>query len=249
MAGYRQIHPEIWSDPWFSELNPKEKITFIYLFSNDRSSLCGLYEITLRQIAFDTGCDIKETEKIIEKFIVDGKIVFENNTILVKNMWEKHQTTSEKVLVRVKRDITAIEDCQPKQVLIDIYPDLYTLSIPYRYPIDTETHEVKDEDESLINLNQDEVVVNGNNGALLGKLSELFTDLTHIEPNNLTKPKWLEAENKLIRAGVSEDDLTMAVLEMQKKPTYKITSLQSIVTPAIQCQNKRIGRQLASAPG
>ena len=55
MANYRQVHCRIWVDPWFVSLDLDEKITWFYLFSNPSTSLSGLYEITVRQIAFDTG--------------------------------------------------------------------------------------------------------------------------------------------------------------------------------------------------
>ena len=42
MPGYRQLHTHIWSDNWFAELEPDLKLLFIYLFSNERASICGL---------------------------------------------------------------------------------------------------------------------------------------------------------------------------------------------------------------
>ena len=50
MANYRQIHTQIWRDNWFLDLEPDEKLLFIYLFSNDSTNLAGLYEIHQRVI-------------------------------------------------------------------------------------------------------------------------------------------------------------------------------------------------------
>ncbi len=44
MADFRNIHTHIWKDAWFCELQPDEKLLFIYLFSNERASVCGMYE-------------------------------------------------------------------------------------------------------------------------------------------------------------------------------------------------------------
>jgi hypothetical protein len=90
-----------------------------------------------------------------------------------------------------------------------------------------------------------EVNPDNNNNDSLGDLTKIFIDLTHLEPEEKKMSEWVEAEMRLIKAGVTEDDLTMAVVEMQRKPEYKITSLKSIVTPAIQCQSKRAGREIA----
>jgi hypothetical protein len=239
MAGYRQIHPEIWSDPWFSELDTKEKIVFIYLFSNDRSSLCGLYEISIKQIAFDTGCEVAETQKIIDRFVVDKKIVFENNTILVKNMWEKHRTTSEKVMIRVKRDIAKIVDCKPKRVLLQIYSDIDALSIPPRYPIDTKTHEDEDEnqDESL-NENQNEVEVKGvaanNNAGEL--LLSTFCEHTKLEIGKDAEKIALELSEK----GVTPQDIIAGIKYINETPKLKCVEFKSVYKSALIAMNKRL---------
>ena len=52
---YRQIHTEIWDDPWFLELESDAKLLFVYLFSNKRTNMIGLYELSPRQMAFETG--------------------------------------------------------------------------------------------------------------------------------------------------------------------------------------------------
>ena len=55
MSEYRQIHMKIWKDAWFLDLEPDHKLLFIYLFSNERSSIAGIYELSKRIMAFETG--------------------------------------------------------------------------------------------------------------------------------------------------------------------------------------------------
>jgi len=55
MSGYRQLHTLIWSDSWFVELEPDLKLLFIYLFSNERVLICGLYELPIRTIFLKPG--------------------------------------------------------------------------------------------------------------------------------------------------------------------------------------------------
>jgi len=52
MADYRQIHTRIWKDSWFIELEPCDKLLFIYLFSNERASVSGIYDISIKVMAF-----------------------------------------------------------------------------------------------------------------------------------------------------------------------------------------------------
>ena len=42
---YRQIYTEVWRDPWFLNLESDGKLLYIYLFSNERTNVLGLYEI------------------------------------------------------------------------------------------------------------------------------------------------------------------------------------------------------------
>ena len=55
MTGYRQLYTHIWSDSWFVELEPDWMLLFIYLFSNERASICGLYELPIRTIFLKPG--------------------------------------------------------------------------------------------------------------------------------------------------------------------------------------------------
>jgi len=54
MAKKRYISDIIWSDNWFEDLQPKEKLFFLYLLTNQQVSICGIYEISLKKIEFET---------------------------------------------------------------------------------------------------------------------------------------------------------------------------------------------------
>jgi len=68
MSKTRYIKTDFWSDSYIETLDPTEKLLFIYLFTNDRLDLCGIYEITLRKISFETGINEENLVKILTKF-------------------------------------------------------------------------------------------------------------------------------------------------------------------------------------
>jgi DnaD/phage-associated family protein len=127
MSGFRQLHTRIWSDSWFTELKPEMKILFIYLFGNERASVCGLYELPIRTISFETGLDRDIVKKGLEVFNNADKVKydFETSVIWVKNMRKYQATTSPKVQARIQADIKAVPECDLKKQFLD------TLSIPY----------------------------------------------------------------------------------------------------------------------
>lgn len=144
MAGYRQIHTSIWRDTWFIDLSVEEKLLFVYLFSNDSSTLTGIYQLSMKVMMFETGLDKEAVLAALEKFARDGKAFYEDNTVWVVNMERYHSSSSPKVLEHNRRDLDMLPDSPMKRKYIE-HRDLTsgeqkqvpdTVSIPYPYPID-----------------------------------------------------------------------------------------------------------------
>jgi hypothetical protein len=137
MANYRQLHSRIWSDTWFIELKPEYKLLFIYLFGNERSSVCGLYEIPIRIISFETGLDRSVIQNAFEVFIKADKIKydFETSVIWVKNMLHYQGSSSDLLHRRIKADFKTVPECELKNEFL--YWLRNTVSIPYAYAIYT----------------------------------------------------------------------------------------------------------------
>jgi DnaD/phage-associated family protein len=128
MAEYRQIHTHTWKDTWFLGLTPKEKLMFIYLFSNERVSLSGIYEVPLPVICFETGLAEDEVTNTLEKFQKDGKVYYDRaeSGIWIVNLPRYQGTTSYKLAPKIKADIDRVPECEVKTRF------LHTVSIPYR---------------------------------------------------------------------------------------------------------------------
>lgn len=91
MAIFRKIHVQFWSDVFIQSLTPEQKFFFLYLLTNERTKQCGIYEITTRQISYDTGYNVDTVNNLIEFFSRSKKVVYsrETNEIAIKN-WEKY---------------------------------------------------------------------------------------------------------------------------------------------------------------
>ena len=55
----RGFQTELWTDPFIQGLSPEAKLLFIYLWTNKHCNQAGLYEISLKTIAFDTGLSVE----------------------------------------------------------------------------------------------------------------------------------------------------------------------------------------------
>lgn len=122
----RIIHTKFWTDGYISSLNRAEKMAFIYLLTNEHIGLSGIYELPDNIFAFECGLSLTEIEEIKKKFISDNKFNFYKGWVKVCNT-DKYQNFSGE-----KNDIAREKEI--KLINTDI---LDTLSIPYRYPIDT----------------------------------------------------------------------------------------------------------------
>jgi len=112
MAVFRKLHTSFWSDPFTQDLTPEQRYFYLYLITNDRTKQCGIYEITKRQICYDTGYNIDTVSKLLEYFINKGKIRcnFETNEIAIKNWAKYNGSTSPKVISCVNEELMSVKD-------------------------------------------------------------------------------------------------------------------------------------------
>ena len=115
MANYRQIHTQIWRDNWFLDLEPDEKLMFIYLFSNDSTNLAGIYEIHERVIQLETGLDKARIEEILNRFEREGKVHYQDGIVWIVNMKKYHSNAGEKVRRSIEIIVEGIPDCEVKR--------------------------------------------------------------------------------------------------------------------------------------
>lgn len=103
MAKQRYINTRFWDDSYISNLDPSEKLVFLYLLTNPATSICGVYEIPLKRIASDTGFDKEMVVKILDRFGRDKKILYRDGWVIVVN-FQKHQNVGSD---QIKKGIAA----------------------------------------------------------------------------------------------------------------------------------------------
>ena len=77
--------------------------------------------------------------------------------------------------------------------------------------------------------------------------SAIFVEETHIPELTGGVLRWSDAVQKLIKAGVTEDDLRTGIHAMQDK-NYSIVGLQSVVNPAIVAMQNRLKQRGREGP-
>lgn len=145
----RVVHTKFWQDNFICSLNHKEKLLFLYLITNDRVNISGVYELPDKTIKNDVEMTEMELEKAKEKFHNNKKFVFFNGWIKIINLERYQNYTGE------KNDV-----CRAKE-LEKAPPELQTdtLSIPYRYPTDSPSNKKSEiRNKKLVISNKKEVI-------------------------------------------------------------------------------------------
>ena len=90
MAKLRSVSTAFWSDPFVEELSPSEKLLFLYLVTNEKTNMLGIYESSVKKIAFETGIRKDDVLKHLKGFERVGKVKYINNYVVLVNFM-KHQ--------------------------------------------------------------------------------------------------------------------------------------------------------------
>lgn len=90
MGKLRSLSTAFWSDPFVEDLSPNEKLLFIYLITNEKTNMLGIYEASVKKISFETGIEKEDVDNALKSFERIGKVKYINNYVLLVNFL-KHQ--------------------------------------------------------------------------------------------------------------------------------------------------------------
>ncbi len=92
----RYLDTKFWDDSYIIEQDPTEKLLFIYLLTNPLTNILGIYEISIKRIAFDSGIDKDMVIKILKGFEEDSKMKYLGGYVAIKN-FVTHQKDNPKI--------------------------------------------------------------------------------------------------------------------------------------------------------
>lgn len=140
MAVYRNISMDFWTDSKVvDDFTPEDRYFHIYILTNPHTNLCGCYEVSLKQIANETGYNTDTVSRLLERFQSVHKTLEyckETKEVLILNWFKYNWTASPKLDKPLLKDIESIKNERFRNYVGDLYNKREPL-IPYRYPIDT----------------------------------------------------------------------------------------------------------------
>lgn len=202
----RSINTKFWDDSYIIELSPLEKYLFLYLLTNSSTNLAGVYEITLKKIAFDTGLEKKEIEKIFKKLSEDKKIIYMDGYLIIKNFL-KNQSFNNSMIKNVEKTInrlppnikkTFLDFVNPSTILDTMFTDSNSLS--------TASDKILSEDKiksKIENKIESEKTVSSIEEPTLNEVIAYFESLGHSKTDAENFYSYYSAQNWETKSGTS----------------------------------------------
>ena len=124
MSVQRYINASFWDDEFITELDPSEKLLYMYLLTNPLTNIAGVYKITIKRICFDTGFNSNTVLHILDKFKENGKVFKFDEYIVIKS-WCKYQSweTSPKIKQGIIKTLKSLSD--------DLLQFLYSINFAF----------------------------------------------------------------------------------------------------------------------
>jgi hypothetical protein len=142
MAKQRMVNTKFWSDPWIvDELNPLDRYLFLYLLTNEKTNIAGVYELSIRTMSNETGIEKEELLRMLKR--LESRVVYALGWVIFRKAIKHQNYKSPKIEAAVARELKEV----PEDALIylelpinfgELLRDEYgidTLSIPYAYDI------------------------------------------------------------------------------------------------------------------
>lgn len=140
MAIYRNIQMSFWTDAKIADtFTPDEKLMYLYLLTNPHTNLCGCYEISSRQIAFEIGLKREQIEKLIKSLQDKRVIVYSTDSreVLLVNWHKYNWTSSEKLRKPLREEVKKVKKSEFRRYLERILYGTDTVSDDDGYGSDT----------------------------------------------------------------------------------------------------------------
>ena len=124
MALYRTISMSFWTDSKVvDDFSPEDRYFYLYLVTNPHTNLCGCYEISIKQVAIETGYSRETVEKLLARFEDYHDVIRYSpatKEILLLNWHKYNWTKSEKFRKPLLAEISKIKNKGFKEYLSGI---------------------------------------------------------------------------------------------------------------------------------
>ncbi|HFJ9405422.1 TPA: DnaD domain-containing protein [Bacillus paranthracis] len=112
MAVYRNVQVNFWQDEFILDLTPEERYFYIYLLTGTKTKQCGIYVLPKRLAELETGYSMETVEKLLNRFVAYGKILYDAETkeLYIRNWLHYNPILNTNVEKCVLRELKTIKN-------------------------------------------------------------------------------------------------------------------------------------------
>ena len=112
MAIYRAVQVSFWQDEFVIELTPEEKFFYVYLMTNPKTTQCGIFYQSKKLIEVETGYSRDTIDKLIDRFIAYGKVLYSNDTkeFMIVNWIKYNFINSKNTITCINKELKAVKE-------------------------------------------------------------------------------------------------------------------------------------------
>lgn len=119
MSKQRYFNTKFWSDSWVvDKLNPLDRYLFIYLTTNEKTNIAGVYELPLRTMANELGLDKEEVTRMLRR--LEPKVHYRDGWVVLVNAIKHQNYRNSKIKEGIRREL-----CNAPPALLELvqFPD------------------------------------------------------------------------------------------------------------------------------
>ncbi|PEI84438.1 hypothetical protein CN679_25895 [Bacillus pseudomycoides] len=112
MGVYRSVQVNFWQDEFVLDLTPEERYFYMYLLTCSKTRQCGIYPLPIRLVEMETGYNRETVEKLLQRFIAYGKILYDATTkeLYVLNWLRYNPVTNTNIEKCVLRELKTVKN-------------------------------------------------------------------------------------------------------------------------------------------
>lgn len=109
MSKNRYFNTDFWSDSWVvDDLEALEAFLFIYLFTNAHVTIAGVYQISLKVMAFESKLDAADLPAMLER--LKPKVFYENGWVVLANSIKNQNYHNSKIKIGIVAALEHVPD-------------------------------------------------------------------------------------------------------------------------------------------
>ena len=137
MAKGRIVSTSFWDDSKVvDDFTPEDKYIYLYCMTNPHTNLCGCYEVSIKQIANETGYNEDTIKRLLMRMDREHNVIRYSSItkeLLVLNWFRYNWSTSEKLNKPLLSEIRGIQDDGFRSYLAGRYNERETVTELYEY--------------------------------------------------------------------------------------------------------------------